>query len=156
MSAPKVLATGIRDTLFGVDCVVADCVNIYEARLGDRCFVGPWVEIQRGAVIGNNVRIQSHTLICEQMRIGDDVFIGHGVMTANSRRPRSGARDWLCEPPVIGNRVVIGSNATILPGVHIGDDAIVGAGAIVTRDVDRGVTIVRCNEPLAGPEGGRR
>ena len=102
------------------------------------------------------MRIQSHTLICEQMSIGDDVFIGHGVMTANSRHPRSGAREWLCEPPVIGNRVAIGSNATILPGVHIGDDAIVGAGAIVTRDVDRGVTIVRCDEAIAGSEARRR
>jgi UDP-2-acetamido-3-amino-2,3-dideoxy-glucuronate N-acetyltransferase len=142
MSDPKILKTGIRDSTFGEGCVVADCVNIYEARFGDRCFVGPWVEVQRAVIVGTNVRIQSHTLICEEMRIGDDVFIGHGVMTANARRPRSGAADWLCEPPVIGNRVSIGSNVTILPGVIIEDDAVIGAGAIVTKNVSRGTTVV--------------
>lgn len=142
MNSPKILKTGIRDSVFGVDCVVADCVNIYQARFGDRCFIGPWVEVQRDVVVGNNVRIQSHSLICEEMRIGDDVFIGHGVMTTNARYPRSGAAEWLCEPPIIGNRVMIGSNATILPGVHIEDDAVIGSGAVVTKNVQRGATVV--------------
>jgi len=146
MSEPRRLTTGIRDSTFGEDCVVADCVNIYEATFGDRCFVGPWVEVQNDVVCGNNVRIQSHSLICEGMRIGDDVFIGHGVMTANSRYPVAGAAEWQCEPPRIGNGVSIGSNATILPGVTIGDGAVVGAGALVSRDVPAGAVVIGRNE----------
>ncbi|WP_229663276.1 acyltransferase [Microbacterium album] len=126
-------------------------MNIYEAVFGDRCFVGPFVEIQNGVVCGDNVRIQSHTLICEGMTIGDDVFVGHGVMTANARYPRAGAAEWTCEPPRIGDRVAVGSNATILPGVAIGDDAVIGAGAIVSKDVAAGTVIVGRDQVLRAP-----
>lgn len=145
MNQPKRIAISIRDTTFGDDCVVADYVNVYEASFGDKCFIGPFVEVQNDVICGNNVRIQSHSLICEGMRVGDDVFIGHGVMTANSRYPVAGSKDWLCEPPVIGNRVAVGSNANILPGVTIGDDVVVGAGAIVSKDVPAGSVVVGHN-----------
>jgi UDP-2-acetamido-3-amino-2,3-dideoxy-glucuronate N-acetyltransferase len=85
VNEPKRFQTGIKDCIFGADCVVADAVNLHKARYGDRCFVGPWVEVQNGVAIGNNDRIQSHSLICEGMQIGNDVFIGLGVMTANAR-----------------------------------------------------------------------
>ncbi|KAA9135539.1 acyltransferase [Microbacterium caowuchunii] len=160
MADPTRLATGIRDSRFGDGCVVADAVNIYEAVFGDRCFVGPYVEVQNDVVCGDNVRIQSHTLICEGMRIGDDVFVGHGVMTANSRYPRAGAGEWQCEPPRIGNRVAIGSNATILPGITIADDAVIGAGAIVSKDVPAGAVVIGRDEILTRrdvvPDGGTR
>ncbi|RYJ03161.1 MAG: N-acetyltransferase [Actinomycetales bacterium] len=152
MSEPRRLSIGIRDSTFGDGCVVADCVNVYQATFGDRCFVGPFVEVQNDVVCGTNVRIQSHTLVCEGMRIGDDVFIGHGVMTANSRYPQAGAADWTCEPPVVGDRVSIGSNATILPGVTIGDDAVIGSGAVVSRDVAAGTIVVGTNRVLEKPE----
>lgn len=148
MNEPRRLAVGIRDSTFGVDCVVAEHVNIYEATFGDRCFVGPFVEVQNGVVCGDNVRIQSHTLICEGMTIEDDVFIGHGVMTANSRYPVAGAEVWECEPPRIGRGVSVGSNATILPGVVIGDGAVIGAGALVSRDVAAGAVVIGRNEVL--------
>ncbi len=102
------------------------------------------------------MRIQSHTLVCEGMRIGDDVFIGHGVMTANARYPRAGAAEWTCEPPVVGDRVSIGSNATILPGVTIGDDAVVGAGAIITKDVPAGAVVVGRDEIVRSPQADAR
>ena len=86
------------------------------------------------------------------MRIGDDVFIGHGVMTANARYPQAGAAEWTCEPPVVGDRVSIGSNATILPGVRIGDDAVIGSGAVVSRDVAPGTVVVGTNRVLERPE----
>lgn len=148
MNEPRVLLTGIRDCTFGEECVVADVLNVYGATFGDRCFLGPYIEVQNDVVCGSNVRIQSHTLICEGMRIGDDVFIGHGVMTANSRYPRSGAGEWTCEPPQIGSRVSIGSNATVLPGVTIGDDAVVGAGALISKDVPAGTVVIGRDEVL--------
>lgn len=124
-------------------------MNLYEARFGDRCFVGPFVEVQRDVECGDNVRIQSHTLLCEGMRVGSDVFIGHGVMTANARYPRAGAADWVCEPPIIGDGVAIGSHATILPGVRVGDGAVIGAGAVITADVPPGAVVVGFGRRLA-------
>lgn len=145
---PKRFKLGIKDSIFGKDCLIAKEVNIYQATFGDKCFVGPWVEVQKNTIIGNNVRIQSHTLICEGMRIGDNVFIGHGVITTNSRHPKSGAVEWVCEPPVLGSEVSIGSNVTILPGVVIGDGAIIGAGAIVTKNVPANKIIIGNNKIL--------
>ena len=134
--------TGIRDTKFGKDCKVADCVNIYEAIMGDNCFVGPWVEIQSNTKIGSNVRIHSHSLICEGMIIGDNCFIGHGVMTANSKYPRSGDDFWECLAPKIGDNVSVGSNATILPGIKIGDNVQIGAGCIVSKNIPSNSIVV--------------
>ncbi len=143
---PKILKVDIKDTVFGKDCIVSDMVNIYGATFGDNCFVGPYTEVQNTVVIGQNVRIQSHSLICEGMTIGNNVFIGHGVMTANSRHPIAGAADWKCEPPHIGNNVSIGSGAIILPGVKIDNNTIIGAGAIVSKNIKSGDTIIKFNE----------
>lgn len=151
MNQPRRLVIGVRDSHFGKNCVVSDYTNIYEARFGDQCFIGPFVEVQNGVLCGNNVRIQSHTLICEGMRIGDNVFVGHGVMTANSRHPVAGAADWDCEPPIVGNDVSIGSNATILPGVTIGDGATIGAGAIITKNVPPGAVVIGTNRLVNAP-----
>jgi len=136
------LKPGIRDSVFGVGCTISDSVNIYEARFGDGCFVGPWVEVQNNTVIGDRVRIQSHSLICEGMTIGKDTFIGHGVMTANAKYPEVKSDAWECLPPHIGENVSVGSNATILPNVMIGDGAVIGAGCVVTKDVPPGATVV--------------
>lgn len=110
--------------------------NIYGADLGDDVFVGPFCEIQSGVSIGRGSRIQSHTFICELVSIGEDCFIGHGVMFVNDLLrdgPARGDRSkWASTS--IGNRVSIGSNATILP-VEICDDVVIGAGAVVTRAI---------------------
>lgn len=120
-----------------------DLVNLYGCRLGAGSRIGTFVEIQRGAVIGRNCKISSHTFICEGVTIEDGVFIGHGVMFTNDRHPRAvnpdGSlqtdADWTLEPTLVKARASVGSNATILCGVTIGEGAIVGAGAVVTRDV---------------------
>jgi len=111
--------------------------NLYGCHLGDDVFIGPFVEIQKGASVGNRTRVQSHTFICELVCIGDDCFIAHGVMFVNDLfsfgTPARGDRSmWL--PTRIGDRVSIGSNATILP-VSICDDVAIGAGSVVTRDI---------------------
>lgn len=138
----KKLITGVRDSSFGENCLVADSVNIYEATFGNDCFIGPWVEVQARVVIGSRVRLQSHSLICEGMTIGDDTFVGHGVMTANSKYPKVGLKDWECLPPKIGSGVSIGSNTTILPGVNIGDNSVIGAGCVISKDVPKNSVVV--------------
>jgi acetyltransferase-like isoleucine patch superfamily enzyme len=138
MSAePTIKQSGMRDVQFGKGVQVVEPVNLYECELGDECFVGPFVEIQCGVKVGARTRIQSHSFICEGVTIGEDCFIGHGVMFINDRfkdgGPAGGDRSkW--ENTLIGNHVSIGSNATILP-VSICDDVVIGAGAVVTKDI---------------------
>jgi acetyltransferase-like isoleucine patch superfamily enzyme len=134
---PRFSDAGIVDVDFGVDVRVVRPVNLYGCRIGDRSFVGPFVEIQAGAVIGRDCRIQSHSFICDLVTIGDGCFVGHGVMFVNDTFRTGGpaGRDrarW--GSTTIGDNVSIGSNATILP-VKIADGVVVGAGAVVTRDL---------------------
>jgi acetyltransferase-like isoleucine patch superfamily enzyme len=116
---------------------VVEPVNLYECEIGDGSFVGPFVEIQRGVVIGRNCRIQSHAFICELVTIGDNCFISHGAMFINDvfadGGPAGGDRSkW--KSTRLGNHVSIGTNATVLP-VTIADDIVVGAGSVVTHNL---------------------
>jgi acetyltransferase-like isoleucine patch superfamily enzyme len=131
------LKSGIVSVNFGVNVKIIDPVNLYGCSIGDNSFIGPFVEIQKGVIIGNNCKIQSHSFICELVTIGNDCFIGHGVMFINdlfsdSGPARGDKTKW--KPTTIANHVSIGSNATILP-VRICDHAIIGAGAVVTRTI---------------------
>jgi acetyltransferase-like isoleucine patch superfamily enzyme len=134
---PLILNASIRDVTCGERVRIVAPANIYECILGDDCFVGPFVEIQKGVKIGARTRIQSHAFICELVEIGEDCFISHGVMFVNDPfsvgGPARGRRE-LWRSTTIGARVSIGSNATILP-VRISDDVVIGAGAVVTRDI---------------------
>ena len=135
--APTVVESGIVDVSFGAGVKVVAPVNLYGCTVGAGTFVGPFSEIQKGAIIGRNCRIQSHTFICELVTIGDDCFIGHGVMFVNDLfkdgGPARGDRSKY-RATKIGNRVSIGSNCTILP-VEIVDGTVIGAGAVVVRDI---------------------
>jgi acetyltransferase-like isoleucine patch superfamily enzyme len=136
--APTLLKAGVRDVRAGVGVKIVEPANVYDCDLGDGCFVGPFVEIQKGVRVGARTRVQSHAFICELVTIGADCFIGHGVMFVNDTFEKGGpARgdQSLWKSTTIGNNVSIGSNATILP-VRICDGAVIGAGAVVTRDID--------------------
>lgn len=133
----KEIVAQVRDVTFGSDVTIVQPSNLYECELGDEVFVGPFVEIQKGVTIGDRTRIHSHSFICELVTIGDDCFIGHGVMFINddfsSGGPAGGdSSKW--HSTRIGNKVSIGSNATILP-VNICNQVVIGAGAVVTKDI---------------------
>lgn len=132
------LSVGVVDVDIGKDVTIVEPANLYGCRLGDDCFIGPFVEIQRSVTIGARTRVQSHAFICELVEIGEDCFIGHGVMFVNDTfstgGPARGDRS-IWRPTRLGKRVSIGSNATILP-VTICDGTVVGAGAVVTRDIE--------------------
>jgi acetyltransferase-like isoleucine patch superfamily enzyme len=139
----------IDDVRFGEGVVVRSFTNLYGCEVGDATQIGTFVEIQRGATVGARCKIQSHSFVCEGVSIGDEVFVGHGVMFINDRVPRAtrddgtlqSAGDWKLERTVVEKRVSIGSNATILCGVRIGEGALVGAGAVVTHDVPAGAVV---------------
>lgn len=134
---PNFLECDIRDVEFGSGVTIVRPVNLYGCKIGNACFVGPFVEIQKNVEIGGGTRIQSHSFICELVTIGEECFIGHGVMFINDPFLANGparARRELWRETRIGNRVSIGSNATILP-VCICDDVVIGAGSVVTRSI---------------------
>ena len=137
MAEPTVLQSGIKDVSFGEGVKIVEPSNLYGCAIGDHCFIGPFVEIQKDVTIGKRCKVQSHSFICELVTIGDDCVVAHGVMFINdlfgTGGPAMGNRD-LWKSTRIGNKVSIGSNATILP-VTICDNVVIGAGSVVTRDI---------------------
>ncbi len=131
------------DVKLGQNVKISDFVNLYGCQIGDNTKIGTFVEIQKGATIGRNCKISSHTFICEGVKIGDGVFVGHNVTFINDLYPRAtnssgelqSESDWKCIPTQIEDGVSIGSSATILCGLTIGRNAIIGAGSVVTKSV---------------------
>lgn len=137
LNSPVIKDISIRNVSFGKNVLVIQPSNIYECTIGDDCFIGPFVEIQKGVTIGNKTRIQSHAFICELVSIGNNCFISHGAMFINdlfSEGGPAGGKKELWMGTKIGNHVSIGTNATILP-VSICDNVVVGAGSVVTKDI---------------------
>ena len=126
-----------------------ELVNLYGCRIGAGTTVGPFVEIQAGVVVGARCKISSHSFLCSGVTLGDEVFVGHGVMFCNDRHPAAaingrlrGPDDWRLEAVLVGRGASIGSGAVILPGVVIGAGATIGAGAVVREAVAAGVCVV--------------
>ncbi|MDA7583354.1 N-acetyltransferase [Candidatus Pelagibacter sp.] len=135
---PKILKNLIRDVKFGKDCTVVEPVNLFECDIGNKVFIGPFVEIGKKVKIGDNSRISSHTYICEKVEIGKNCFVGHGVMFTNDKfsdgKINFNNNEWL--KTVVEDNVLIGSNATILP-VNICSNVVIGSGAVVTKDIKK-------------------
>jgi len=137
-----------QNVKLGRNIRVHDFVNLYGCEIGDDVKIGTFVEIQKGARIGNRCKISSHTFICEGVTLEDEVFIGHNVTFTNDRYPRAtingqlqSEADWKCIPTLVKRGASIGSGATLLCGITIGENAMVGAGSVVTRDVPAGAVV---------------
>ena len=134
---PTLFLSAIKDVAFGTNVKIVEPVNIYGCSIGDDVFIGPFVEIQKDVKIGERCKIQSHAFICDLVTIGNDCFVGHGVMFVNDTFSIGGparGNKALWKSTVIGNNVSIGSNATILP-IEICNDVVIGAGAVVTKNI---------------------
>jgi len=123
--------------------------NLYGCEIGDDVKIGTFVEVQKGAKIGNRCKISSHSFICEGVTLEDEVFVGHGVTFTNDRFPRAanadgslqGEADWTCIKTLVKRGASIGSGATLLCGITIGERALIGAGSVVTKDVPAGAVV---------------
>jgi UDP-2-acetamido-3-amino-2,3-dideoxy-glucuronate N-acetyltransferase len=132
-----------EDVQLGKDVRIFGYVNLYGCSIGDRSKIGAFVEIQKGAVIGADCKISSHTFVCEGVTIQDCVFVGHSVVFINDRYPRAtnsdgqlqSEADWSVEKTLVCKGASIGSGSVIMCGVTIGENAIIGAGSVVTKDV---------------------
>jgi UDP-2-acetamido-3-amino-2,3-dideoxy-glucuronate N-acetyltransferase len=139
----------ISEVTFGENVVVHPFTNLYGCRIGARTRIGPFVEVQRGATIGSDCKIQSHAFVCDGVTIGDAAFIGHGVIFINDNVPRATTEtgrlrspgEWERQRTTVARGASLGSGAVVLGGLHIGEEAVVGAGAVVTRDVPAGAKV---------------
>ena len=140
----------LKNVKLGKNTFITDesLVNLYGCEIGDNTKIGPFVEIQKNAIVGKNCKISSHTFICEGVEIKDNVFIGHNVTFINDKMP--GAvnndgnlktdKDWKLEKTIINEGVSIGSGSTILCGIEIGVNTMIGAGSVVTKNIKASVT----------------
>jgi UDP-2-acetamido-3-amino-2,3-dideoxy-glucuronate N-acetyltransferase len=150
----------IDDVRFGDGVIVQSFANLYGCEIGDETRIGPYVEVQRDATIGSRCKVSSHSFVCSGVEIGDEVFIGHGVIFTNDKHPRATTSDgrlqteldWTLERTRVASRVSIGSGAVVLSGITIGEGAMIGAGAVVTRDVPPGIVVVGNPARPAPPE----
>jgi acetyltransferase-like isoleucine patch superfamily enzyme len=149
----------LRDVRLGENVRYFNFVNLYGCAIGDETKIGAFVEIQKDATVGRRCKISSHSFVCEGVHIGDDVFVGHGVVFTNDKYPRASIAgrpvtgEWELLETVVEDGVAIGSNATILCGIRIGKGALIGAGAVVTADVLAGAKVAGVP---ARPIGGGR
>jgi acetyltransferase-like isoleucine patch superfamily enzyme len=137
------------DVKLGKNVRIFSFTNLYGCEIGDDVKIGTFVEIQKGAKIGNRCKISSHTFICEGVTLEDNVFVGHNVVFTNDRYPRAtneggelqSEADWTCIPTLVKKGASIGSGAILLCGITIGENAMIGAGSVVTRDVPANATV---------------
>jgi acetyltransferase-like isoleucine patch superfamily enzyme len=149
MSSPELFQRIAPDVKLGRNVRIFAFTNLYGCEIGNDVKIGTFVEIQKGARVGDRCKISSHSFICEGVTLEADVFIGHSVTFINDRYPRStnaGGQlateaDWTCEGTVVKRGASIGSGATLLCGVTIGENALVGAGSVVTKDVPPGAVV---------------
>ncbi len=137
MNQPTLLNVDIRNVEFGQGVTVVQPANLYGCKIGDECFIGPFVEIQKDVIIGDRCKIQSHAFVCEMVIIGNDCIISHGVMFINDPFKTGGParrNKTLWKSTQVGNHVSIGTNSTIMP-VSICDRVVIGAGSVVTHDI---------------------
>ena len=138
------------DVKLGKGVKICDFVNLYGCEIGDNSRIATFVEIQKGAKIGRNCKISSHSFICQGVTIEDDVFIGHNVTFTNDLYPRATRTDgqlqtdddWICTPTIIKRGASIGSGATLLCGIIVGENSMVGAGSVVTKNVAANTIVI--------------
>jgi acetyltransferase-like isoleucine patch superfamily enzyme len=137
------------DVKLGKNVRIYDFTNLYGCEIGDDVKIGTFVEIQKGAKIGNRCKVSSHTFICEGVTLEQDVFVGHNVTFINDRYPRATngdgrlqtEADWTCIETLVKQGASIGSGATLLCGITVGENALIGAGSVVTKDVPPGAVV---------------
>jgi acetyltransferase-like isoleucine patch superfamily enzyme len=142
-SSPPSFQRIAPDVKLGKDVRIFAFTNLYGCEIGDEVKIGTFVEIQKGAKIGNRCKISSHTFICEGVTLEDEVFIGHNVVFTNDLYPRATSdtgqlqteSDWTCIPTLVKRGSSIGSGAVLLCGITVGENAMIGAGSVVTKDV---------------------
>jgi carbonic anhydrase/acetyltransferase-like protein (isoleucine patch superfamily) len=76
MGMPIIKHSEIRDVQFGENVTCGGPVNLYECKIGDNSFVGPFVEIQRSVEVGAIARSNHIVLFAELVTMVIIVLLG--------------------------------------------------------------------------------
>lgn len=117
-------------------------VILKNAVIGAGCNICAHTLIENDVQIGDNVTVKSGVYIWDGITLEDNVFIGPCVAFTNDKKPRSKQYPDSFAKTVVEQGASIGANATILPGIRIGKNALIGAGAVVTKDVPENAIMV--------------
>lgn len=117
-------------------------VILPQAKIGENCNICAHTLIENDVLIGDNVTIKSGVFVWDGITIEDNVFVGPCVSFTNDKHPRSKQYPTDFLRTVVKEGASIGANATILPGIKIGKKSMIGAGAVVTKDIpDRAIVV---------------
>lgn len=105
------------------------------ARIGKNCNICAHTLIENDVLIGDDVTIKSGVYLWDGITVQDKVFIGPNATFTNDKKPRSKQYPDKYMETVIEEGASIGANATILPGITLGAYCMIGAGSVVTKDV---------------------
>jgi len=126
----------VKSKMIGQNTKVWQFALIFEgAQVGSNCNVCAHTMIENDVVIGDNVTIKNGVFLWDGTRVHDDVFIGPNATFTNDLFPRSKKHPDKFNGITIKKGASIGANATLLPGIVVGKKAMVGAGAVVTKNV---------------------
>ncbi|MCX8981074.1 N-acetyltransferase [Citrobacter portucalensis] len=117
-------------------------VILPKAVIGKDCNICAHTLIENDVIIGDRVTIKSGVYIWDGITIEDDVFVGPCVVFTNDKKPKSKTYPDNYLQTIIKKGASIGANATILPGVIIGENAMIGAGSVVTKNVPANTTVI--------------
>lgn len=138
--------------VFGSGCKVWDYARVLgQVVCGDYVSIGGGTEIGFRTKIGHRSRISANVFLPNDTNIGENVFVGPGVICTDDRHPvvSLSSAHYIAEPPTICDFASIGAGAKLTPGVRIGVRARVACGAVVTDDVPDGATVM---SPVAARE----
>jgi acetyltransferase-like isoleucine patch superfamily enzyme len=108
-----------------------------DTEIGDGTKVGSLVHIDYSVRIGAKCKIEGGVYIPPLTVIGDNVFVGPGVIFTNDPYPPSNR----LVGTKVEDEVVIGAGSVIGPGLILGRGCVVGMGSVVTRDVALGTVV---------------
>ena len=122
------------------------CSYVRDSSVGAHSFVGPYAQLRDNAQIADHVKIgnfvevknstideqsfASHLAYVGDAKIGKDVNLGAGTITANFN-----ALTGEKHQTIIEDHAKTGSNSVLVAPITIGHHAFVAAGSVVTKDV---------------------
>lgn len=111
----------------GEDVKIHENASLSHCKIGDRCIIGPYVEIHNGVIIGKQVQL-FHFINLYGCRIGDNTKIGSFVEIQKG--------------VVIGARCKISSHSFLCEGVTLEDEVFIGHGVRFINDNFPRATVV--------------